>query len=135
MLPRMWWRALLIWVVIAGAEVVHGILRVKLLNPRVGDRRARQMAVGTGVLLNFFITWVTLPWVLAGSVAGTGELLTMGGLWTGLMLVFDVGFGRWVFRFTWERIGRDFDLRRGGLLGLGMLLLGLSPWLAAWLRS
>ena len=135
MLPIMWLRALLIWMVIAGAEVLHGILRTKLLNPRVGDRRARQIGVITGVLLNFLITWLALPWMLTGKTAQTGQLLAIGGMWLGLMLAFDVGFGRWVFRFTWERIDRDFDLRRGGLLGLGMLLLGLSPWLAAWLRS
>lgn len=51
------------------------------------------------------------------------------------MLGFDLWFGRWVYRFPWQRIARDFDLRRGGLPGLGMLLLGLSPWLAAWLRN
>jgi len=66
---------------------------------------------------------------------GRGELLAVGAAWTGLMLGFDLWFGRWVFRFPWQRIARDFDLRRGGLLGLGMLLPGLSPWLAAWLRS
>lgn len=100
----MWLRALLIWAVIAGAEVLHGILRTKLLNPRVGDRRARQIGVVTGVLLNFLITWLALPWMLAGTTAGPGELLAVGAGWTGLMLAFDLWFGRWVFRFSWPRI-------------------------------
>lgn len=124
-------RAFAVWGLIAGCETAHGILRLKLLNRRVGDHRARQIGVGTGAMLNFFLTWLTLPWI--GAVT-TAELFGVGALWLGLMLGFDVGLGRRVFRLPWARIARDFDPRAGGWLGFGMLLLGLSPWLAAWLR-
>jgi len=38
-------RAFVVWLVMMGAEVVHGVLRAILLVPLVGDFRARQ-AVG-----------------------------------------------------------------------------------------
>ena len=128
----MFLRGFLIWALIAACEVIHGVLRVKFLNRRVGDHRARQIGVGTGAALNFFLTWLTWPWLGAGT---TGELLGVGALWLVLMLAFEVGFGRIGFHFSWPRIAKDFDPRRGGWLGLGMLLLFLSPWVAAWLRG
>jgi hypothetical protein len=41
-------RAFMIWLLIAVAEVIHGILRVRFLNRRVGDQRARQIGVFSG---------------------------------------------------------------------------------------
>jgi hypothetical protein len=38
-------KTFLVWVLIAAAEVLQGILGVRLLNRRVGDRRTRQIGV------------------------------------------------------------------------------------------
>lgn len=119
-------RALLVWMVIALAEVLHGILRIRVLNRRVGDHRARQIAVGTGSLLILTITWLTLPWI---APATTHDALAVGTLWLVTMLAFEISLGRFVFHATWAKIGADFDLRRGGLLGFGMLVLFLAPLL------
>lgn len=48
-------KAIMIWVVIAFAETLHGILRVKMLNRRLGDRRARRLGVLTGSILILII--------------------------------------------------------------------------------
>ena len=125
-------RACILGVLIMAAEVLQGILRVRFLNRRVGDRRARQIGVFTGSAIILVITWFCLPWVGA---AGTPELLAVGVLWLLLMLGLDVGFGRLVFRASWDRIVAEFDLRRGGLLGLGMLLLLTAPLLIAKVRG
>lgn len=128
----MLFKAVLVWCLIAGAEVVQGILRVRLLNRRVGDHRARQIGVGIGSAIILVIAWFTVPWV--GPVTA-GQQLGVGLLWLVLMLAFEVGFGRWVFRASWERIAADFDLRRGNLLAFGMLVLFLAPLLVAHLRA
>ena len=41
-------RAFIVWLVIAAAEVFQGSLRVRFLNRRLGDRRARQIGVLSG---------------------------------------------------------------------------------------
>jgi hypothetical protein len=125
-------RACIIWLLIAVAEVLNGILRVRWLNRRVGDRRARQGGVFSGSALILAIAWWSVPWIGAQSV---GELLGTGLIWLVLMLLFDIAFGRLVFRASWERIGADFDLRRGGLLGIGMLILFVAPLLVAKMRG
>jgi len=125
-------RAFVVWLVIAAAEVFQGALRVRFLNRRVGDRRARQIGVFTGSGLILAIAWLALPWIGADTEL---RLLGVGCLWLALMLAFDLAFGRLVFRAPWSRILSDFDLRRGGLLGLGMLILLAAPLLVAKLRG
>ena len=125
-------RAAIIWFLIALAEVLNGITRVRLLNRRVGDQRARQIGVFSGSAVILLIAWFAVPWIGAH---GTPELLEVGSLWLVLMLAFDIAFGRWVFRASWRRIAADFDLCNGGLLGAGMLILFAAPLIVAKLRS
>jgi hypothetical protein len=40
-------KAILVWMLIAAAEVLQGIVRIRFLNPRVGDLRARQIGMFT----------------------------------------------------------------------------------------
>lgn len=62
------------------------------------------------------------------------ELLFLGLLWLGLTLAFEFLLGKLVLNLTWERIRSDYNLLRGGLLPIGMLVLTLSPLIAARLR-
>lgn len=121
-------KSVLVWLCIAAAETAHGILRVRLLNRRVGDHRARQIAVFTGSALILTIAWLTAPWLRVGSAA---EAMGVGALWTALMLTFEIAFGRMYLGVPWARILSDFDLRKGGLLGFGMVVLFFAPLLAA----
>lgn len=125
-------RAILIWILLATTEVLLGITRVRLLNRRFGDHRARQIGVGASCLLIFMITWTTLSWTGADTVA---KLLTLGLAWSSLMLVFDLAVGRFVFHYRWKRIRADFDPRRGNLLAFGMLFLLVAPLLVAALQG
>jgi len=119
------------WTLIAGVEVIHGILRVRFLNPRVGDHRARQIAVFSGSALILLMAYALVPPLDIHSRMG---LLSVGLLWVLLMLAFEIILGRWVFHLSWKRIGSDFDLRQGGLLAFGMLVLFLAPLLVMKLR-
>jgi len=125
-------RAIGIWLVIAAAVTVHGILRVRFLNRRFGDRRARQIGVFSGSLIILAVAWLAIPWI---AVRSTADCLMVGSLWLTLMLAFDLGLGRFYFRFPWSRLLADLDPRQGGLLGFGMLVLFLSPLLTASLRN
>jgi peptidoglycan biosynthesis protein MviN/MurJ (putative lipid II flippase) len=120
-------RAFLIWLLIAVAEVLHGILRVRLLNRRVGDHHARQIGVFTGSAIILGITWFSVPWLGASTI---GQLLVVGFVWLMLMLALEVAFGRLVFRASWQRLAAEFDFRKGGLLSIGMavLLVARCSW-------
>lgn len=125
-------KALLAWMVIAAAETLHGILRVKLLNPRFGDRRARRIAVFSGTAVILLIGWFAVPWI---GPSTPKECLLVGSLWLVLMVAFDVGIGRFVFHLPWSRIAADFDVRQGGLLGFGIAALFVTPLAVAQWRG
>jgi hypothetical protein len=116
-------RALEIWLVLVVVESVHGVARRLVLEPQFGDLRARQVSVFTGTLLITLVFWLTLRW-LGSHPASRWWLL--GLLWLGLTLAFEIGLGR-VIGMSWHRIAADFDPRRGGLLGLGMLVILMAP--------
>jgi hypothetical protein len=59
----------------------------------------------------------------------------VGLVWLLFLLAFEVTVGRFLMRASWKRIASDFDLRRGGLLGIGMAVLLVAPYLAARLRG
>lgn len=125
-------KSLVVFVLLVIAEILHGITRTFTLARWVGDFRARQLSVISGCLIILAISWVFIPWI--GPVTHN-ECLEVGALWFCCMLGFEVGFGRRVMRLPWKRILEDFDLRRGGMLGFGMIFLALAPLLAANLRG
>lgn len=125
-------KAAIVFVVIALVETLHGILRVRFLNSRLGDHRARQISVLTGSAMILLIGWFTIPWIGPSSL---WESLAVGALWLILMLTFDLGLGRLYFGFSWRRLARDFDVRQGGFLGFGMTVLFLTPLIIATIRG
>ena len=127
-----WGRALLVWLLMAIVEIAHGALRTAWLVPIVGDWRARQIGAVVGSILIVIVAVATIRWLGARSLRA---LCGVGLLWLTLMLTFEVAAGRWLAGFSWERIWSDYDLANGGLLGLGMAVLALSPVLAARMRG
>jgi len=117
---------------IAAAETIHGILRIRYLNRPLGDRHARQVGVFTGSIILTVIAWLGIPWI---GVSTLSDCVVIGLLWLVLMLTFDIGLGRLYFRFSWKRIVKDFDPRKGGFLGFGMVVLFFAPIIVARLRG
>lgn len=128
----LWVRAFAIWLAIAAAETIHGVLRTMYVAPIVGDFTARQIAVFTGSAIIIAIAWLAAPWLRATQ---TRQLVGVGLLWVALMLAFEIALGRLVFGYAWSRLAEDFDIASGGLLGLGMIVIALAPLIGARLRS
>lgn len=124
-------RAGAIWLVMMFAESLHGTARRLLLEPYLGDFKARQVSVFTGSFIIFVITFLFIRWLRASSVR---QLIGVGILWFILTLGFEILLGRLVFDYSWEKILSDYNLREGGLMTIGLLVLTLSPLLAAKLR-
>lgn len=116
-----------IWLLLVATETVHGIVRRFLLEPQLGDFRARQVGVFTGALLIVLVFGLTLGWLGSHSRRRWWQL---GVLWLALTLAFELAIGRAV-GLSWERISSDFDPRRGGLLAFGMLVIAIAPRIVA----
>ena len=63
-----------------------------------------------------------------------GMIIGTGVLWLGLTVLFEIGLGRFVLGYSWERLFEDYDLSRGGLLLPALAFLAGSPLIATRLR-
>jgi hypothetical protein len=66
--------------------------------------------------------------------ADAGEALSIGLVWLVLTLAFEMVFGRYVIHASSSRIASDYNLIRGGLLPIGLMVLIAAPFVAARLR-
>jgi len=121
-----------VWLVIMFVEFVHGILRTLCLAPLVGDFLARQIGVLLGSLLVLTIAYLFVRWIRVGT---TRSLIIVGLAWLVLTLAFELSFGRFVVGLSWERLTSDYDVLNGGLLPFGLIVLTLSPLIAAKVRG
>ena len=121
-----------VWLMLMGAEFMHGIARAIWLVPVVGDFHARQIGVFAGTIINLTMAALFIRWIRPIRAA---DALAVGIRWLILTLVFEIAFGRAVIHATWQRIGSDYDLAHGGLLPIGLLLLALAPLITAKARN
>ena len=128
----MYLKSAIVWFFIAVIETAHGILRARMLAPKVGDLRSRQFGVITGSILILLVAWASILWL---NPPTPQDALYAGVLWVVLMGAYEILLGRFVFKLAWERILGDFNVTKGGFLGFGMLILALAPLIAGRLRG
>lgn len=124
---KVYLRGFMVWLVIVCAEALHGTARILLLQPLVGDFRARQISVFTGILIILTIACFFIGWIRA---ANRTQLMSIGLMWTILTIAFEISLGR-LMNLSWERIFSDYDIANGGLMGFGLLTLFFAPLIAA----
>ena len=116
-MTRITGRAFVVWLLLIAAESVHGVLRAMFL-----------------VLWPATFGHARLERLSARSLVGaqsSSHLLAVGASRLVLMLGFESGLGRYGFGYSWQRMLEDYDIRRGGLLTFGMVVLVLPPMIAA----
>jgi hypothetical protein len=123
-------RVLLVWLLIALAESLHGSLRRLLTDPDF-EFALRQASVLAGTVIIFAITWFSIRWMRLKTATGA---LAVGVLWVALTLMFEAVVGR-ALGLGWDRILSDYDLVHGGLMPLGLVAMALTPWAVHRLRS
>ncbi|MBF2028307.1 MAG: hypothetical protein IGS48_16325 [Oscillatoriales cyanobacterium C42_A2020_001] len=125
-------RAFAIWLLFIVAESLNGTIRELWLVPALGDVRAHQVGFVSGSILILTIATLFIPWLHPSRIL---ELLQVGLLWLVLTLGFEIGLGRLILGYSWNRIAADYNLSQGGLMAFGLLLLLVAPAIAAKLRG
>ncbi|HJV90213.1 MAG TPA: hypothetical protein VJ623_07915 [Holophagaceae bacterium] len=114
-------------VVLAGAETIQGIARVKLLVPRIGLKAAQRVSIVTGSILAFLICMVLVPSIGLHRVR---SLLLLGVVISCFMSGFDIVLGRFVAKRPWSLVLVEFNPFKGGLLIFGVGFLIVAPLLS-----
>ena len=120
-------RAFAVWLILLLVESVHGVFRTLVLEPWIGDFSARQISVFTGAVLILIVSYLFIDWIRPRTAR---QLTLIGVMWILLTLAFEIGVGRLV-GYSWERVFSDFNLARGGLLGIGLLMMAFAPRMTA----
>jgi hypothetical protein len=123
-----WCMVLVVWLLLMATETLHGTLRALFLAPVVGDFASRQIGVLTGSVLVLALAVLGLPWTRARHHRA---LILIGVIWATLTLLFEITVGRLIVGASWARLLEDYDLRIGGLMPLGLLIVMFAPLVAA----
>jgi hypothetical protein len=121
-----------IWLIFIALESLNGTIRTLWLVPALGDLRAHQISFMTGALLILTISTIFVRWL---NISSFSQSIGVGVLWMLLTVGFEVGLGRFAFGYTWMQIAADYDLRRGRLMLLGLVLLLFAPLIATKIRN
>ena len=121
-----------IWFVIVIAAVLNGLLREKVLVPSIGGELALP---ASGIILSalvFSIAFVFVPFI--GAIEARTYVL-VGFWWVVLTLAFEFLFGHFVMGKSWQEIVQVFNIKKGDVFIVVLIVTAVSPWLAARIRE
>jgi hypothetical protein len=110
-----------------GLGVVFGVLREIVLIPLLGPR--------AGALLEFGIVTLAIVWVGVRLVWSCPPLrwparLALGAIGMAIVIVLESGLAIGVMGMSRAEYLASYDITRGGLFGVGLLAMALTPLLA-----
>lgn len=109
---------------IALAETLNGIFRVKILSKKIGIKKAKIVSFILGSFLVLLINLLLVPLIEPKNI---NEAFFIGLSWASLMILYDIFVGRVLFKLSWERVLEDFNIFKGNLLSIGILLIICLP--------
>jgi hypothetical protein len=117
-------RAVAVWCGILVLASLNGALRDLVLAPRWSDAPARALSTIVLCGLILLVTWLTIGWIHPTT---RRQALGVGVLWTGLTLGFEFLAGHFLFHKPWAILLEDYDLRRGRIWILVLVMTLLAP--------
>lgn len=118
--------ALLTWALLLLAMMANGFVRVLVMEPRLGELLARQVATAFGVAI---VIAVAGAFVRRHPEAGARALLEVGALWLLLTVAFELLFGHYVAGASWRDLLHDYNVFEGRFWPLVLFAVVLGPWL------
>jgi hypothetical protein len=116
------------FILVACSETLNGIARTVFLNKRVGIKKAKRISMASALILCLLICYWYVPLLNIHTDKG---LLLLGISLSSFMVLFDIVLGRFVIKAKWETIMDDFNLAKGNLPVLGIIVMALCPLLAS----
>jgi hypothetical protein len=116
--------ASIVWFLFLLMAVFLGLVRDRVLTPRLGEASARRLMT---VILCLFIFLSTGIMEKYWNEATVWTALAVGGSWTAATFVFECAMGRVVMNMSWDEIWADYNMCQGRLWPLVMLSTLTAP--------
>lgn len=108
----LWRAALLGWVIMAVAATINGIVRVVVLEPRLGQRIAGWISVLSAIVLLQAVGFFSLRRHPATS---RKQLAAIAAAWLLMTIAFEFLFGHFVDNKSWSELLANYNLLQGRL--------------------
>ena len=121
-------KASIIWFVIALLAIANGLLRESLLVSTFGQSIALPISGMLLSLIIFIVTYLSFP------LFGKHTFLTyflIGLQWVLMTLMFEFLFGHYVMEKSWSDIMEVFNITKGNLFSIVLIVSLFSPLLVA----
>lgn len=126
------WRAMVVWLAVLTLAILNGGAREAWLIPRLGPGLGRALSAVSLCGLIFLVSWLTIGWIQPGT---TRTALWAGVLWLVLTLTFEFGAGHYLFHKPWAVLLEDYDVSRGRVWPVVLVVVLLAPLWTARMRG
>lgn len=130
--PAVVLKCAVIWAAFVPVAILNGLLREKGLVPLLGRRIALPISGITCALLFFLLAWLSIPWL---GPLKPAHHRTIGLAWLVMTVLFEFLFGRLVAHKSYQELLQGYDISSGNLWLLVLVVIAVSPYLAAKLRG
>lgn len=120
------------WLGFAGIAIICGALRVKLLEPLMGEAKAH--IAGTLIVCVLLMAAIQL-FVAASGLTDTWPLMRIGAFWTMLTICFEFFIGLMVLKKPLEELLADYNIFKGRVWVLVLVTTFWGPVWAGMLRA
>jgi len=114
------------FIIIAFSETINGIFRVKYLHKKFKKKFARIFSFFTGLSMIILLSLIFVPWINPKTDL---QAFSIGFIWAINIVLYDVLIGRFAFKLTWSKILDDFNLFKGNLLPIGIVIIMILPYI------
>jgi hypothetical protein len=125
-------RAVLVWFVLLIIASINGGIREAIIIPATGDTAGRAISTLMLSAAIFVLCWLTIRWI---APASTADALTVGGIWVAMTLAFEFLAGHYLFGHPWSRLLEDYNVARGRIWILVLIVTAFAPWVTASMRG
>ncbi len=128
----MYFRAIIVWLILSVVATLNGILRNTFIAPVSGEYAGHVISTVTLCALIFLVAWLLIRWIAPDS---NGKAILIGILWLLMTVSFEFLAGHYLFGHSWERLFSDYDLISGRVWALVLITTSLAPICSARIRK
>jgi hypothetical protein len=128
----MMFRALAVWLVFMFAAIANGAFRERALNSIFGEATGHVVSTLLLCTLITVVSWASIVWL---NPTTSAKATRVAVLWILMTVAFEFGFGHFVAGKSWATLFGDYNVFRGRVWVLVLIVLAEAPYRSARLRG
>lgn len=126
-------RPIITWFLFIHIAITNGIVREKLYKPFAGDLFSHQISTVIAAAAYISLSYFMLRNHVA--TATNAQLFGIGLMWVLMTIAFEFGFGHYIDKVPWERLLADYNIFKGHVWGLFLLVIFYTPYIVKTLKN